>query len=283
MREAEQGGHSASAPTSADDRREVPCDERKFFESFYRSNVRGTPEDRMTIGAISEMESSYHYNVTENAIIQVMAHLAPPPQGAAVEAWRMLRRRQGLRLLDVGSGTGHWVDFFGRVFHVAEAVAVEITTQMADFLRAKYADQPVRVLEADVAADDFELEAPVDYVSAIGVMFHITDDARWHRAVQNLGAVTRSGGLLFFGGDFAGRTHNSQFHRSDEFASWREFAKGGPVDAEDEVRVNKRVRSLADWTACATAAGLEVVDLVRTPSVRGLTTPENDVLVLRRP
>lgn len=260
------------------------CDGRAFFESFYRSNIRGAPEDRMTIGSITELEARYHYNCMENAIIASLVRREPPPQGALVEAWRLMRKRQGIRLLDVGSGTGHWVDFFREVLLVSEVAAVEITGKMAAFLVAKYAGQEVTVLQEDIASTGFGPEligGPVDHVSAIGVMFHIVEDDRWRDALVNLARCLKPGGLLFAGGDFGPRTRDVQFHRSDEFASWREFnlAKGEP----GVLRVNKRVRSLSDWTEAARTAGLRVVELVRTPREASITTPENDLLVLERP
>ncbi len=236
-----------------------------------------------TLGAITEAESLFHYNVTENSILRAVLRRQPPARGAMIEATRMLTARQGRRQLDIGSGTGHWVDFMRRAFVVQHATAVEIAEPMAAFLREKYADQPVRVETVNVAEDGLDLAAlggPFHYITAIGVMFHITDDARWETAVHNLAAALAPGGLLIVGGEFGTETRNVQFHKSDAFGSWREFDK-----AEGEqgvVRVNKRVRSLARWVEVATAAGLKVADLVRSDRDELILTPENDVLLLVR-
>lgn len=188
-----------------------------------------------------------------------------------------MQRRAGVRLLDIGSGTGHWIDFFREVYFVADAYAVEITSSMAAFLRDKYAGDPaVRVIEQDVCDPAFALDAPVDYVSAIGVMFHITDDDRWRRALANLRDALKPGGLMFVGGDFGGRTANMQFHRSDSFSTWKEFASA--PGAEGEVRVARRLRSLALWSRTAADLGLRIGDLVRADREPGITTPENDLL-----
>src|SRR5262249_2408377 len=151
----------------------------------------------------------------------------PPPTAGKAEMWRLTQQRRGLRSLDIGSGTGHWIDFFRDVLLVSQLVGVEITAKKSDFLRAKYAPQANgRILRADVVEDSFTREligGPVDYVSAIGVMFHITDDDRWHAAVKNLAGVLKPDGLMFIGGDFGAETRNVQFHRRDEFKNWREF------------------------------------------------------------
>jgi cyclopropane fatty-acyl-phospholipid synthase-like methyltransferase len=147
-------------------------------------------------------------------------------------------------------------------------------------LRAKYAGQPVQVVETDIA-DPCELGGPFDWVSAIGVMFHIVDDDRWRAALRHLATLLTPGGLLFVGGDFGSVTHDAQFHRVDRFSSWAEHNRA--TAPADELRVNKRVRSLAMWDAESRAAGLQIADLIRTDSDRHIMTPENDLLVLIRP
>ena len=54
---------------------EVPCDERVYFESFYKANVRGRPEDRMTIGIVAEPEARFHYNALENSLLRAFARV----------------------------------------------------------------------------------------------------------------------------------------------------------------------------------------------------------------
>lgn len=266
------------------DVREVPCDAKEFFESFYRASVRGEPDDRSTIASVTDVEVRFHYNSVENSILRAFARREPLPEGPAAGAWRALRLRRGLRLLDVGSGAGHWIDFFRSALLVREVVAVEITEQMAAFLERRHAgDAAVRVLRNDVSEPFGPAEAGglFDYVSAIGVMFHIVDDERWRRATANLASVLRPGGLLFVGGEFGPVTRNVQFHRADRFSNWREYATAAAPAGE--IRVNKRVRSLAAWTDLARDVGLDVVDLVRSDREPGIATPENDVLVLAKP
>ena len=198
-------------------------------------------------------------------------------------AWEMLLKRRGLRLLDLGSGTGHWIDFFREVLLVTEVVGVEITERMAEHLRTKYiGDANVKILETDIAAPELSLNAiggPVDYISAIGIMFHIVDDARWLLSLKKLADLLKPEGLMFVGGDFGTETKNVQYNKTDEFASWTEYRE---IEAmENEVKVNKRVRSLAAWQEAANQAGLSIVDLVRSDVEHVIRTPENDLLVLQ--
>ena len=262
---------------------QVVYDEKTFFESFYAAGMTEDPTDRLTIGTVTEPESRFQYNAVENSIIRSMARFEPPPPTLMARTWHTLQRRARKRLLDIGSGTGHWIDFFRQTYLVAEVVAVEITEKMSEFLRQKYAgDAGVRVLCRDIAEADLdtsEFGGSVDYISAIGVMFHIVDDTRWRTALSNLSGLLAEDGYVFIGGAFGDVTENVQFHGTDRFADWKEFQKG--VQQEGQVRVNKRLRSLKDWESAAADCGLCVADLVRSDRDANLSTPENDLLVLR--
>ena len=75
-------------------------------------------------------------------------------------------------------------------------------------------DRMSSVLMEDITSAEFStgvIGGPVDYITAIGVMFHIVDDERWKRAVQNLAAVLKPDGVMFIGGDFDLRLETSSF------------------------------------------------------------------------
>jgi SAM-dependent methyltransferase len=263
----------------------VTYDGKSYFESFYRAGARDEAmPDRVTLGMVTEPESRFHYNGVENSIIRAHVRMYPPPPGVMASAWHEIQKRSGMRLLDVGSGTGHWIDFFISTFLVSHATGIEITDKMCAFLRGKYSGRPaVRIVNADVSSPSFfvqDLGGPFEYISAIGVLFHIVDDDKWRSAIANLSAALSPEGLMFVGDEFGVETRSVQFHNSDHFDTWREHDQA--TGREGELRVNKRVRSLADWQRAAGDAGLVLVDLVRTDRDPAITTPEADILVLRR-
>lgn len=260
-----------------------PFDGATFFDSYYRA-LKQDLTDRGTIGNfITELDSRFHYNATENAIIRAIARLEGLPRGQAVRTWEFMRRRQDLRSLDIGSGAGHWIEFHRDALSAMQVVGCEIAPPAVQHLQNRYKDQPgIAILQhdiartalpADVAGDGF------DYITAIGVMFHIVDDALWRAAIANLALVIKPGGLIFIGGEFGPKTRNVQFHSKDTFSSFDELR---PDSADAEVRVNKRVRSLSDWHKAIATTGLSIADLIRTESDWSIMTPENDVLVLQR-
>lgn len=249
---------------------------RAFFSSYYRATVSGQVRDSMTIGTVSEPEARFHYNACENAVIRSLARLTPVA-GQPPSVWRFAQERRAWQVLDVGSGTGHWVDFYLDVYLARAVTAVEFVPQMVEYLRVKYAAcDRVTVLAANVVEDPLP-ERAFDIVNAIGVMFHIVDDQHWRRAVARMLVAVKPGGLMLVGGDFGAQTRDVQFHRIDRFESWREHdASGSPA-----LLVNKRVRSLADWSDLAASLGATIVDLVRSEATPLLRTPENDLLVLK--
>ena len=214
------GTVSPASSLQRDGVRHVPYDERTCFESHYRATAREGPlNDRHTIGHISEPEARFHYNAVENSIIRAVLRRAPVPTARCCTPGGWRSSVVDLRLLDVGGGTGHSVDFFRDTFFVGDVVAVEIVGELAAWLREKYSGQPVQVVEADIARP-CDLGATFDWISAIGVMFHIVDDDKWRAALWHLATLLNPGGLLFIGGDFGPNTRDVQFHRVDRFSSW---------------------------------------------------------------
>lgn len=231
-----------------------------FFESWYRSSAELT--DGLTISQnYNPFWTRYHYNATECSIIRGFAARGYPMQPT---------------VLDIGSGAGHWVDFYRNVFAARSVTAVEFVEEVCEKLRLRYRGQPVKVLNADVSAQGFN-PGKFDIINAIGVMFHIVDDTAWERAIRNLARSLAPGGTIIVGGQFGWLTRSVQFHRKDLFGSWRE-AQAAECS---EVLVNKRIRSLRVWKAATAAAGLRVIGVVRTSAVRGIPTPENHILLIR--
>ena len=200
------------------------------------------------------LRTRYHYNAVENAILE---HFVV--DGGA----------RPTSVLDIGSGAGHWIEFYRGLLGAERVVGAEISAPLAAALGEKYADDPgVSVVEIDVGSPDFSLDERFDVVNAIGVMFHLVDDDAWRRAVRNLGALLAPGGALIVGGQF-GRTTKDVGFKTGEAG---------------ELLVNKRIRSLRAWKGCAGEAGLEALAVHRTRKSRRIDTPENNILVLgRRP
>ncbi len=244
-------------------RRKEHYDAKAYYDARYavaRQAGEFTDATAMQPGH-SPLRTRYHYNAVENAILEALIP-APPPEDFSV--------------LDVGSGAGHWVGFYREALGAGTVVGVEISTPAVEGLRERFAG--VEFVDADVSAPGFALERRFDLVNAIGVLYHIVDDADWRRAVANLGALLAPGGRLVVGEQFTAVSLDAGFHRTDRFTSWEEEQAAHP----ERMLVGKRLRSLRAWRAAAAGAGLELAADVPVRTAKSILTPVNRVLVFRR-
>jgi SAM-dependent methyltransferase len=160
----------------------------------------------------SEQYNRWLYRAKRRALRRALTALRPP-----------------LRALDVGSGTG-WV--------VEQLLAWGATVDGSDIAEPALAGLRRR----HPGLDFFELaigtdavprpDGAYDLVTAFDVLYHVTDDARWNAAVQELARVLRPRGRL--------------------------VVTDG-LDADDrQPAPHVRFRSAERWTEAATAAGLEL-------------------------
>jgi SAM-dependent methyltransferase len=141
------------------------------------------------------------------------------------------------RVLDVGSGTGIWIDFWRRR-GVRDITGVDLTETAVEHLRERHPEHTF--LRADVGDAAAGLPGPVDVVSAMSVLLHITDEARFERALGNLLAALGPDGVLLL-------VEPIVVHR------WW----GPPFGAD----ANSKARPLATYERILAAGGFEVVDL----------------------
>ena len=98
----------------------------------------------------------------------------------------------GRRVLDVGSGTGHWVAYW-HARGAASVAGMDLTELSVSRLREAFPGD--RFACADVA-ERVPLEGPFDLISAMDVLLHVTVDDRYRRALANLRGVAGPGGRL---------------------------------------------------------------------------------------
>lgn len=107
------------------------------------------------------------------------------------------------RVLDVGSGTGFYVEQWHGL-GVSKVVGVDITSRAVEELRLRFPGD--EFFEADVGGVD-GLRAtgyglPVTAVSAMDVLFHIVDDEQYRHAFVNIAAALEPGGWFLWSDNF---------------------------------------------------------------------------------
>jgi len=247
-----------------------PYQSGRFFESYYKSVSTQGFSDRITIAPHAHsLHAKFHYNATENSIIKCFVR-HPVRDAPAV--------------LDIGSGAGHWIDFWLATFNASFVCGVDISKTCVEALRSKYAhSKNVVIVEGDISQSDFSLDRKFDVISAIGVIFHIVEDDLWHKALINLCNMLSDDGVIVVGGDFGWITQNVQFHVTDDFDDLEQAMNSlGGAYSVKEIYFNKRVRSLRQWKTAAAKAGLHVQQVARTPRYSRIVTPENNIMVLKK-
>lgn len=98
----------------------------------------------------------------------------------------------GLRVLDVGAGTGFWVALW-QSLGAADVCGVDLTETSVEHLRARFPSQ--RFSQGDIA-QAVPFAGPFDLISAIDVLLHIVDDTAYAQALHNLRTVSKVGTRL---------------------------------------------------------------------------------------
>jgi SAM-dependent methyltransferase len=108
----------------------------------------------------------------------------------------------GRSVLDIGSGTGFFVDFYSR-FNPAFIVGLDITQVSVDRLNHQYPNH--RFVQADIG-EPIHLQTGFDIINAQDVFYHIVDDRKFDQAMENMVQLSHPGTILFFSEVFESKT-----------------------------------------------------------------------------
>src|SRR5215472_3413538 len=99
------------------------------------------------------------------------------------------------RVLDIGSGTGFWVEVW-KSLGVQALTASDITRVASQRLAEAYPEN--RVVQLDISSPKAieTLGSRYDLISAIDVLFHITSDDAYVAAIANVGRLLDGGGYF---------------------------------------------------------------------------------------
>ena len=194
----------------------------KFFDEVIHAEADA--ESKLINQSWPLFWTRYHYNLVENGIMEIMIKYDLPVQGG--------------NILDIGSGTGHWLDFYRTFFEPAQLWGIDFAQGPLDKLQKKFGSS-VQLQRWDISAE-IPAELSVnrfDLINAVGIVFHIVDDEKWRKAIDNLASLLKESGVLIIGGDFG--------------------------DTTQERGVMRKTRSLKDWKALASSLSLNILEVKR--------------------
>jgi SAM-dependent methyltransferase len=134
---------------------------------------------------VSRGYNTWLYRVRSRVFHRVVRSLDVDPRGAKV--------------LDVGSGVGFYTSRWQRLG--AQVVGVDIADSAVRRLRLR--NPSARFERLDISDDVTPLGGDYDVVDAFDVLFHIVDDERHKRAIENVYHLLRPGGWFVFTDVFA--------------------------------------------------------------------------------
>jgi len=104
-----------------------------------------------------------------------------------------------LRTLDIGAGTGFWIDYF-LAKGIKSITAVDIAPAAVKSLKEKYcSSETMNFVCADVGGDEFSegVRPMLGLVIAMDILYHIIDNEKFCAAIRNIARVLEPGGYLF--------------------------------------------------------------------------------------
>ena len=106
-----------------------------------------------------------------------------------------LQSLTGASVLDVGSGTGFWIDMWWEM-DASTVDGVDFVPAAVERLRERFPGSTFTV--GDVAEPGvLPAEGRYDFVAVLNVLLHVVDDDRFAAAAANIAATVRPGGRLF--------------------------------------------------------------------------------------
>jgi SAM-dependent methyltransferase len=169
-------------------------------------------------------------------------------------------------VLDIGSGSGFWLEQW-KSLGVRSLQGTDITAVAVERLKKSFADVDVAQLDIAGNLEGLHWSESFDLVSAFDVLFHITDDNRFQRAIENISSLLKPGGYFLFSDNFVHgkpRRSDHQVSRSLEEIERRVIESGLRIvkRAPMFILMNAPIDTSSQWPMLAWRAFLAPVHFV---------------------
>lgn len=132
----------------------------------------------------------------------------------------------GRSVLDVGCGTGFFTAYY--LAQGARVTGLDIAPTSVERLRARHPESTFMLSDVSEAA----LAERYDVVNAFDVLYHITDDARWERAVRHLALAVAPAGALLLTDTFADLPRLAEHNVARPLTRYREVLAGQGLEIQ---------------------------------------------------
>ena len=117
-------------------------------------------------------------------------------------------------ILDIGSGTGFWIEAW-RSLGVRSITGSDLTHTAVDRLRQDYPESQILQLDISEPLKNQLCTKTYDVITAFDVLFHIVDDDDFAAALKNIVRLLRPGGLFIFSDNFLHGAARRAAHQSN--------------------------------------------------------------------
>lgn len=134
-------------------------------------------------------EARYHYNLVENGVIDILRS-------------RFAGKITGKSVLDIGSGSGHWIGFYLHCLQARHITAIDVSPFCVKDLGETYGNMPtVEIQHADFAHPNLDVGSKFEVVNAIGIMSALSDE-QWSNTLANMIRHLDPDGIGIVSGEF---------------------------------------------------------------------------------
>jgi len=128
------------------------------------------------------------------------------------EMKRLHCKWMGCDILDVGSGTGFWIDIW-KALGVRSITGSDVTQVAVDRLRQMHPSSQFARLDISDSLEKQNFDGTFDVISAFDVLFHITSNTRFADSIANISRLLVPGGYFIFSDNFLHRPEVRSDHQ----------------------------------------------------------------------
>lgn len=113
---------------------------------------------------------------------------------------KKLKIQPDAHILDIGSGTGFYIELWKKL-GFKNITGSDLTTVAVENLKNKYTNS--QFISFDISDEHIPLkEKEFDVISIMDVLFHIVDDKKYQKAINNISKLIKKNGYLIYSDNF---------------------------------------------------------------------------------